>query len=252
MNNPTVFITGAASGIGLAAAKLFSSQGYYVGLYDIDEKGLIELNNELGQKNSCYSICDISDENSVKLAFLHFSKNTNNRLDVLLANAGIILQGKFEDFSAEQYKKLININAFGTTNTILQALHMLKTTKNSALVITSSSSGMFGIPTFAAYSSTKAYLKSLAESLATEFKPYKIKVANVMPLFVKTKMMNDIDSKHKANLTPEQIAKVIFKAATKSKKRHHLVGANLRAFDLLRRLLPTKAFERFIAWYLKV
>ena len=196
MNKKTVFITGAGNGIGKAAAKLFLEKGYFVGLYDIDEEALKVLQSELGD-NACYSYCDITSEESVKNALTHFAKHTDGKLNVLCANAGIVLNDKFEAFNLNQYKKLIDVNMFGTTNTILQALPYLKQTKNSGVIITSSSSGMFGIPKFAVYSSTKAYLKSLTESLSTEFKPYLIKVSSVMPLFVQTKMMDNIQNNYK-------------------------------------------------------
>lgn len=251
MNKKTVFITGAANGIGEAAAKLFLEKGFFIGLYDIDETRLKILSEEIGEANCCYKYCDITDETSVKTAFAHFGGYTGGKLDLLCANAGIVLNGEFESFSSENYKQLINVNAFGTTNTILHAIPLLKQTENSRIVITSSSSGMFGIPKFAVYSGTKSYLKSLTEALSTELKPNKIQVSSVMPLFVETDMMNSIDNKHKAEITPAQVARVIYKAGTTGKKRHYLVGKSLCTFNLLNRLLPTKTFQGFIKWYLK-
>jgi short-subunit dehydrogenase len=252
MDKKTVFITGAANGIGEECAKLFVEKGYFVGLYDIDEPALIKLQQELGKENTCMGVCDISDIESVKKAFSEFGSITDNKLNILCVNAGIMVQGKFESFSAERYKSLVNINAFGSTNTILQAFPLLKNTKDSTVVITSSSSGMFGIPKFAGYSATKAYLKSLTESLAAEFEPLNINVVSVMPLFVKTQMMDKIENKHKAYLTPEKIAQVIYTAGTSpNKKRHYLVGKNLKAMELLRRTLPTKTFSGVVKWYLK-
>lgn len=250
MNKKTVVITGAANGIGKAAAKIFIENGYTAYLLDIDEENLKILTKELGEDKCFYKYCDIGDIESVKNAFAFISGHTGNKLNVLVSNAGVMLNNKFESFSAKEYKDLININSFGNTNTILQALPALKNTEESSIVILSSSSGMFGIPDFAVYSGTKAYLKSLTEALSTEFKEYKINVSSVMPLFVQTNMMEDIKNKYKAEITPYQVAREVYTAATTYKKRHYFVGKNLWAMDLIRRLLPTKAFQKFVNWYL--
>lgn len=252
MEKKSVFITGAANGIGKAAAYQFIQNGWFVGLYDLDEEGLETLSNELGKENCCYKKTDITSEEDLKASVDQFLSFTNGRMDVLLANAGIIVQMPFDESTPKAYKKLIEVNSFGTVNTIMQSLTALKNTECSRIVITSSSSGMFGIPHFAVYSATKAFLKSITESLSTEFANYNIGVSSVMPLFVKTNMMNDIESKYKALLTPENIARVIYVAATKGKKRHYLVGKNLRLMDFLRRALPTKAFQKVLKIYLKV
>jgi len=250
MDKRTVFITGAANGIGEATAILFASRGWYVGLYDIDINKLSTLAEKLGVKNCCYSECDITDEQSVVNAFDNFSAHTGGKLDALIANAGIIYQGPFDSHTPEQYKRLINVNAFGTINTVFGGLKMLKNTLHSHIVITSSSSALFGIPTFAVYGATKAFLKSFTEATSSEFIKYNINVSSVMPLFVQTKMMNDIDSKHKALLTPENIATVILRAATIGKSRHYLIGKNLKVMSLLIRLLPTKLAEKIMRTYL--
>ncbi len=251
MDKKTIFITGAANGIGRATAEKFIKEGWYVGLFDIDETNLKKLSKELGEENCCYKKCDITNVEEMQAAVKHFTDNTKGRMDVLFANAGIIVQGKFEEGGIEAYRRLVNVNSFGVTNTVYQALPALKKTKKSQVIVTSSSSGIFGIPSFAVYSSTKAYNCSMVEALGTEFAKYNISVCSIMPLFVQTKMMDDIEDKHKAFLTPEDIAKTVFKATKKTKKVHWLVGKNLGMMGFMKRILPTRAFQKFIKAYLK-
>lgn len=252
MDRKTIIITGAANGIGKAIAQLFAKEGWFVGAFDLDEKGLTVLKKELGAKNCFTHACDISTEESVATAVSEFAKVTDGRLDVLVANAGILFQGNFEKYTVAQYKKQIEVNAFGTVNTIYQSLDLLKKTPGSRIVITSSSSALYGIPNFAVYSSTKGFLRNLTEALSTEFAHFDIKISDVMPLFVSTSMMDGIEKKYKANHTADDVAKVVYKAGTTGRKRHYLMGGQLKILSFLGRFLPIKTVEKIIKSNLKI
>lgn len=253
MEKKTVFITGAASGIGRAAAQLFASKGFFVGACDVNEDALKSLKEELGE-NCMYAVCDVTSDADMKKALESFSKVTNGRLDVLVPNAGILVQKYFEEGTLNAYKRMMNVNSYGVVNTIFQALPMLKQSKPAKIVITSSASAVFGMPKFSVYSASKNFLRSLAESLSAELKKYKISVSTVVPLFVKTGMTKDQNEeqfKEKSTQTPRQIAKRIFKASN-SKKRHHYVGFNVKMLSFLERILPTRVMEWFLSKYLGV
>ncbi len=252
MNRKTIIITGAANGIGKAIAQLFVKEGWFVGALDLDEKGLAILKKELGASNCFTHVCDITQEESVATAVAGFAKVTGSRLDVLSANAGILFQGNFEKYTPAQYRKQIEVNAFGTVNTIYQSLDLLKKTPSSRIVITSSSSALYGIPNFAVYSATKGFLKNLTEALSTEFSPFDIKVSDVLPLFVSTAMMDGIEKKYRANHTADEVAKVVYKAGTTGRKRHYLMGRQLKALSFLSRFLPVKTVEKIIKGNLKI
>ncbi len=251
MERKSVFITGAANGIGKSAAKLFAKNGWFVGAYDIDENGLVNLQKEIGKENLHYGVLDVTDEANVESSLLEFSKLNSGKIDVLLSNAGIIVQEPFESSNVKAYKKLIDVNAFGMVNVIYYALPYLKASDNGKVVITSSSSALFGIPNFAVYSATKGFLRNLTEALSTEFAKYNIDVSSVMPLFVKTNMMDSIEKKYKAEITPEAVAKLLYHASTKGKKRHYLIGKGLKLMKIAYRLLPTKLFQKALKSYLK-
>jgi len=252
MDRKTVFITGAANGIGRATANKFAQRGWFIGAYDLDESGLKSLCEELGSENCIYKVMDVTSEESVDEAMTQFSEKTGGKMDVLVSNAGIIVQEPFENSSPRAYKKLIDVNAFGMVNVIFKSLPLLKKSEGARIVITSSSSAMFGIPNFAVYGATKAFLKNLTEALSTELAKYKIEVSSIMPLFVKTQMMEKIEKKYSAELSPYDVADKIFYASTEGKKRHYLIGKNLRMMRFLNRVLPTKTYQKVLKKFLKV
>lgn len=229
MNRKSVAISGAASGIGLATAKLYASKGYYVGLFDINEEGLIKANKEIGEDISFYQVVDITDEENVKVAMENFMKETNGRLDALIANAGIVYMGHYEDRSLDFYKKLIDINTYGVLTQINAGLPYLKETAKSSIIITSSASSVTGTPLFTVYSGTKHFTRAITEALNIEFEKYDIFVGNVMPSFVKTKMVDHVrEEGYKGDnlnlLSPENIANEIYKLSTKRKKISVVIG----------------------------
>lgn len=249
MKKQSILITGASSGIGKALAIQYHNLGWFVGLLDINETALNELQTKFGAENCFVKQVDITNTKQLNDAVTEFATHTNNQLDVLAANAGIIVQKPFYNGSQKDYEKLIGVNAFGSVNTIYSALPLLKNTTGARIVITSSSSAMYGIPDFAVYSATKGFLRNLTEALNIELQKQDIWVSDVMPLFVQTNMMNDIEQKYVASLTPEKVAQAIQKA-TKNKKIHNIVGKGMRNTYLAHKFLPIKWFKAILKRYL--
>ena len=73
----TVFITGAAAGIGLATARSFAADGWFVGLYDINQERVSQLLNSPAFTNACGGFCDVSDRDSIAAALQDFSKHSH-------------------------------------------------------------------------------------------------------------------------------------------------------------------------------
>lgn len=247
MNKKTVWISGAANGIGRATAIEFSRRGYFIGIADIDEEGLKKLRSELGVDNSWYMVCDVSDPESTKSALQSFAEKTSGRLDVLIVNAGILAVSNFEDTPLERYRKMIDINVFGYTNQVYQALPILKKTKGSHVVLISSSSCIWGIPLFSVYAATKAFVRSLTESLQIEFRQHGITVNSVLPHMVKTAMEEtQLEGGRKAKefkVTAEMTADVIWQAVKKPKRLHWIMGQNMGLNFFLKRLLSDRAMQ---------
>ena len=86
----TVFITGAAAGIGLATARHFSRQGYFVGLYDVNREALERVMAEDDLSRACSGYCDVTSRDSIQEALADFTRHTDGKLHVLVNNAGVL------------------------------------------------------------------------------------------------------------------------------------------------------------------
>ena len=186
----SIFITGAAGGMGISTARLFKKNGWFVGCYDINESSLDELKSELGNEGIVYEQLDVTNKSQFEECLSNFSKNTNDTLDILFNNAGITEGGFFDEIPYENHIKIININVIGVINGIYSAASLLKNTENSLCISTSSSSGIMGMEMIATYSATKHAIKGLTESLSAEFSRFDTRVSDILPGVIDTPMIS--------------------------------------------------------------
>ena len=246
-----ILVTGAASGIGRATALLFAEKGWYVGLYDVDDRGLESIAREIGPSGCCYRPMDVSSAASVKESIGHFSRNTGGRMDVLFNNAGILRMGAFEDIGLEEQLRVIDVNLKGMMNCIHAGLGLLKGTKDSRVINMSSASALYGTAYLAAYSASKAAVSSLTESLNLELERHGIFVGDVMARYVRTPLLErDIQApsigKLGIHLEPEDVARTVWKAA--HARKLHTDTKGMRPLLLLLKLpaFVQKAILRFL------
>ena len=186
----SIFITGAAGGMGSSTARLFKKNGWFVGCYDINESSLDELKSELGNEDIVYEQLDVTKKSQFEECLSNFSKNTNDTLDILFNNAGITEGGFFDEIPYENHIKIININVIRVINGIYSAASLLKNTENSLCISTSSSSGIMGMEMIATYSATKHAIKGLTESLSAEFSRFDTRVSDILPGVIDTPMIS--------------------------------------------------------------
>jgi len=240
----SIFITGAAKGIGKATALLFAQKGWFVGLYDIDEAGVTELHNQIGAEKSCFARLDVRNETEIKNAMEHFAKFTKGKMDVLLNNAGVLEMGFLEKIPLEKQKRMIDINFWGVVATTFYALPLLKNTSNSQIINLSSASAIYGVPEFCVYAATKHAIRGFTEGLEIELEQYGIKVSDIMPPFVNTDMLNKAEYKAWSvgamgvHLQAEDVAKIIWQA-TQRHQTHHIVTTKLKLLNLVGGWLPS-------------
>ncbi len=233
----TIFITGASSGIGRATAKLFSSHGFFVGLYDVDAGGLDTLRAEIGSK-CCSGVLDVTDLSAFRRCVSEFGSATSGKMDVLFNCAGILRMGRFEEVPAADAHKEVAINVNGVINGVYAALPLLERTQGSVIINMSSASAIYGTPDHSVYSATKFAVRGLTEALDVEFRSKGIRVCDLMPGYVSTPMVHDQKNKSRMldtfgiHHTADDIAAIVWKAAH-GNRVHWVPQANHKVFTRL-------------------
>ena len=237
----SIFITGAAHGIGLATARRFAAQGWFVGLYDINGENLQKLLDSGEFPKGCGQQCDVTDRASVEAALDDFANNTNGRMDVLVNNAGVLASGPFQHIDSAAHDRIIDVNIRGLTQVAQAAFPLLKTTPKATLVNLCSVSSIHGIPLLAVYSASKFYVNGLTEALNIEWADHDIRVTSVKPPVVNTAMGHQLDSrlteKMAVNMEPTHVAEAI-QMAVDGRRIGYVLGTSARLWAWVDRLLP--------------
>jgi NAD(P)-dependent dehydrogenase (short-subunit alcohol dehydrogenase family) len=192
----SVFITGGATGIGRATALLLAQRGYFIGAYDIDEKGLKVFEADLaavGGKGVTGHL-DVTDFQEMSQRLAEFTGAAGGHLDVLINNAGLLNAGKFEEIPIEVHHKEIEVNVKGVVNGLYAGYPFLKKTPGSVVVNLASASAIYGQAELANYSATKFYVRAMTEALNLEWGPQGIRVVDMWPLYVNTAMTKNIST----------------------------------------------------------
>ena len=244
----TIFITGAAAGIGKACAEHFAKEGWFVGLYDIDAEAVAgvcaSLQAEYGDRFVSAQL-DVCEPEQWASCLGSFWQQTGGKLDVLLNNAGILATGGFESVPLAKHHAIAEVNFKAMMTGCHTAFSYLQRTAGSTVINVASASAIFGQPGLASYSATKFAVRGFTEALNLEWRQYDIAVRDIWPLFVQTRMveqakgLKSLDSMG-VNLTPQDVAKVVFSAAvSRSGKIHWPVGWRTKILAVLMKLSPT-------------
>ncbi len=239
----SIFITGAASGMGWETAKLFAAKGWFVGAYDVNEDGLARLRTDIGADACLTRRLDVTDRADYGHAMLAFAAATGGRMDILFNNAGIGRGGAFEEMPWADVMAVVNTNLVGVLIGAHTAFPLLKATPNSLCFSTSSSSATYGMAGIAVYSATKHAVKGLTEALAVEWKRFGIRVSDTLPGLIDTPILPD-EAKVNAPkegmwrlVHPSAIAEAVW-ASYNSDKIHFYVPEELHEFDKMQTAAP--------------
>lgn len=244
----SIFITGAASGMGRETALLFARKGWFVGCFDVQAAALDRLATEIGVDDCLVRRLDVTDRDDYRAAFAAFSDATGGQMDILFNNAGIGKRGMFADQPFEDILALVHVNFIGVLIGIHLGVPLLKATKGSMCFTTSSSSATYGMPGIAVYSATKHAVKGLTEALSIEFRAYGIKVADVLPGLIDTPIIprEAIGAAQKDGIfrviPAIEVAKVVWQAY-QSDQLHWYVPPELVTLDHSSALEPEKTRE---------
>lgn len=190
-------VTGGASGIGRAACLALAEQGATVIAADVDAAGAAETAGRAGDAGEWVRL-DVTDEaawsNVLDGVFAR-----HGRLDVLVNNAGIAVNGSIEDTSLEDWRRVHAVNAEGPFLGCKHGVRVMKETGGGAIVNVSSIAGIVGAPNLAAYCSSKGAVRLLTKSVALHCarKGYGIRCNSVHPSYADTPMVDAMVARHR-------------------------------------------------------
>jgi len=257
-HRPVVFITGASSGIGAAAGRVFAAAGYDAVLTARRVERLAALAAELTSlyPNGRFEAlaCDVNFDASVQSAFEHV-KTRFGRVDALINNAGFGAYGAAERTSLDSFRAVMETNLYGVIRCTQSALPLLRAAAQSepnarkkwgaAIVMVSSFVGRRAVPAMSAYCASKFALEGFSESLRVELHDERISVSVVNPGVTQTEFVDSAAGKRPENfinqsggMTSEAVAQVLLSAVRRPRRNRYLTAAG-RAGLLTQWLFPT-------------
>lgn len=224
----TVFITGTSSGIGKATAKLFQSRGWNV----IATMRKPENETDLSQlENVTLLPLDVTNMEQIKSTVAKATSLFN--IDVVINNAGYGLMGALEAFSDENIVRQVDTNFLGTVRVTREFIPYFRETKNGLFINVTSIGGHTSFPFTSVYNGTKWAVEGWSECISIELSMFNVGVKTVSPSATRTELFShnsdikplpfyDAVEKKMLNMinpdsTPEEIAEVIYEAATDNK-----------------------------------
>ncbi|MGB3948680.1 MAG: SDR family oxidoreductase [Bacteroidia bacterium] len=226
-----IIVTGASRGIGYELVKLLSTDAQNTVIaISRDEQKLKQLVSVCTKQNTNANViaipCDISQEEAIK-ALIPVIKNSINRIDVLINNAGAIVNKPFSEITSRDLEYVYKVNVFANVWLIQQLMPLMNKDTKSHVVNISSMGGFQGSAKFAglsAYSSSKAALACLTECLAEEFKETNTAFNCLTIGATQTEMLNEAFPGYIAPLTADKMAVFI---ADFSLKAHHFMNGKI-------------------------
>ena len=187
------FITGAASGLGLALARALGQDGWTLGLLDVSAAALERATSELrstGAEVSAYA-GDVASDTLVADAVSSFAA-VHDGLDVIVNNAGVAVGGATDVTPVTDWHWIVGVNLLGVVWGCRAALPIFRRSGSGLILNIASSAGFAAVPQMAAYNVTKAGVIALSETLAAEFAGTGIQVSCAMPGFFRTHLLDTL------------------------------------------------------------
>lgn len=241
----TIFITGASSGLGKAAAQLFHEKGWNVIATMRNPEKETELTN---LKNVTLLPLDVTNFEQIQSTVQKAIQLSD--IDVVYNNAGYGLIGPLEGLSDDQITKQIDTNLLGVIRVTNAFIPYFRERRSGLFISTTSIGGLLAFPLGSVYHATKWGLEGWSESMAYELNPFGVNIKTVSPGGIKTEFMhgsldtgttpayeaitNSMFAGAEAMFanasTPQQIAEVVYEAATDGKtKLRYVAGEDAKA-----------------------
>ena len=244
MNDKTIWITGASTGIGRALAIKFAKNGWNVAASARRENLLKEL-EELNQDIYSFPL-DVTDKEKCKEVFKKIEDKFKT-IDISFFSTGTWDPGKEKEIDVEQIENVMKVNFFGTLNCIKSVEKYYRNKRSGHISIVSSIAGYRGLPNSTGYGPSKSALNNLAESLFFDFKRYGVRVSLISPGFIKTPMTDKNDFKMPFLRTTDFAADKIYEGLVNSNKFEIHFPKQLTLILKLLRILPYSLYLKLIS-----
>lgn len=263
-----VLITGGSSGLGKAIGEFLFEKGFTV--YGTSR-------NPNNYKDSSFPILalDVNKGETILQAVEKIISN-DNRLDILINNAGAGITGPIEEIPEIEIKNNFDTNFFGPINVIKAVLPQMRKQQSGLIINITSIAGYMGLPYRGIYSASKGALELLTEAYRIELKNYNISVTNLAPGDFATniaagryhaplldnspykipygKTLELMNTHVKNGGNPNVVAEKVYKIInTKNPKGHYKVGAFMQKFSVvLKQILPDTIYEKLLIKHYKL
>lgn len=187
LNNKVAIITGAANGIGYAAAERFIEEGAFVVIADFNEDAGVSAAKHLGDQ-ALFVQVDVADRESVKNLVATVIEQIG-RVDILVNNAGITRDAMLTKMTEDQFHQVLDVNLTGVFNCTQEVIPHMIATGGGKIINTSSVSGVYGNVGQTNYAATKAAIVGMTKTWAKELGRKGINVNAVAPGFTETDMV---------------------------------------------------------------
>jgi NAD(P)-dependent dehydrogenase (short-subunit alcohol dehydrogenase family) len=207
-DNQVVLITGAASGISRALARLLAAEGARIAAVDRAAGGLDGLSLDLKGRPFAAAVADVTDAAAARAAVARLEAELGPT-DLLVAGAGIGRETCGADFRAEDVADQVRVNLIGVSNSIAAVLPGMVQRRRGHIAALSSLASYRGLPLMAGYCAAKAGVNALLEGLRVELRPLGVAVSIICPGWVRTPMTANLKLPGVVMMEPEEAARRI-------------------------------------------
>ena len=202
LEGKVAIITGAAGGIGAAAARAFAAEGALLLLTDADAEGVEQLAAELGDRAGA-RLHDVTSEHdwaAVAARALH----AHGRIDILVNNAGVFLAASLTQTSLEDFRRVLDVNTIGVFLGMRAVAPAMSERGTGSIINVSSVAGLMGTPSLTAYAASKWAVRGMTKVAAKELARSGVRVTSVHPGQIDTDM-----NTRQREASPERMDKLI-------------------------------------------
>ena len=239
-----IWITGASSGIGKALAIKFAEKGWIVAA-SARRENLLEDLNKFNQNIYSFPL-DVTEIENCKLIANKIIEKFGG-IDICVFGTGMHDPKSEKRFNLNKIREIMEVNYFGTMNSINSIYEYFSEKKNGQISIISSVAGYRGLPAAGAYCASKAALTSYAESLNFDMKMKNVRVSLISPGFIKTPMTDQNDFPMPMIKSPEFAANEIYKGLTEKKSFEIHFPKAFTYFLKFLQILPSSIYFKLVS-----